>query len=1114
MHVGVEHASNSSVDEIYPDEPDHADEINNDGVSAAQSYSFTCDSCATPIKPADDRYYCRSCDLDNSSFDLCSSCFGSRKHAAKCHALALVRPSHLRKELVYGNSAAMTLRNRLLCRRERTAIRRVGEPFCVGVSYWNLYYGARSLASTLATSFGVERGAHVAICGDNSAEWVIADLACIFGGFVSVSMHTSWTPEVMAEAISSCGARVLLCDSVQRGKVSSVPIVEFGSADWNTHCTVPPAKWRDIVVRPAAEAFTLCFTSGTTGGPLKAAIIPDSILIQELSSHPTQPSIQLMYLPLAQMTQRALTYGVLGGSGILYLPSNRGSLFDDCRACEPTFFQGPPRVWQDLYDQFNIFMASTECESRKHAVGVFSKKLGTRLKAVSTGSAATPQNVLDWMQECFGDIARVEEGYGCTEAGTIAFRGVLTFGVQVRLQDVPEMGYTKADKPFPRGVLWVKTKEMAIGYFGQESSSSFSPDGFFCTGDIVEYDQRLKRIKIIDRQKNFFKLSQGQYVSPEQIESVLLGSELISKVFVDGESTHSYVVAVVIPNTSLLQKMMVDIPSQSEEAVVLGEVMRIARKGRKLKPFEIPRGIILEKNDCWNPETGLYTQSMKQNRNALRVKYRQAIQELYATLDATSWKELATDTETTNESDNTLEIKLEKVISQALGISKNDLAREDSLALFSVDSLSMVRLSSLINQIFSKYIGATDLYKHTFNTLLQYLSGTVDRGAPICKEEINWQTETQIEPDIVRHFNEHREESHSEGIHIFLTGATGFIGIHLLKELLGQYSPPTKVYCLVRASNSSPLERIAESITKYRVRISREELQARVIPVPGDLGDFKMSIEDNLWQELGNNIGTIYHCGAKVSVVSPLEQLQAANRRGTLEVIRLACLGAKKRLIYLSSISALGDKMEGMKFQLEPKEISLSNYGKTKRIGDILCSRASKQLGLDVTILRLGTIGYNSETGAHNKLDIYSMFLHSLLHSKTAPGDLELGGVISLLPVEYTAKLIVNLGVDKARTTAKSYILASPFPTPAITQIIQWATELGHPVAPVPLDEWRTITKALGETSPLYPVSEYFLSGEFPFLEPEYEWLTGTTRQLLSGCPVLTKESFSRFLQY
>jgi long-chain acyl-CoA synthetase len=89
-----------------------------------------------------------------------------------------------------------------------------------------------------------------------------------------------------------------------------------------------------------------------------------------------------------------------------------------------------------------------------------------------------------------------------------------------------------------------------MGYYKQDelTKETITADGWLKTGDIVEINSQTLSIRLIDRKKNIFKLSQGEYVAPDKVENLYLGSPLVTEVFVHGESTHHFAVAIVTPN--------------------------------------------------------------------------------------------------------------------------------------------------------------------------------------------------------------------------------------------------------------------------------------------------------------------------------------------------------------------------------------------------------------------------------------------------------------------------------------------------------------------------------------------------------------------------------------
>jgi long-chain acyl-CoA synthetase len=118
--------------------------------------------------------------------------------------------------------------------------------------------------------------------------------------------------------------------------------------------------------------------------------------------------------------------------------------------------------------------------------------------------------------------------------------------VELCIESVPEYEYTVEDKPNPRGELLMRGPIIFKEYFRnpEETAKTIEPDGWFHTGDIVEVDS-MGRFKIIDRKKNVLKLAQGEYISPERIENVYMGStNLIAMAFVHGDAKEASLVAV------------------------------------------------------------------------------------------------------------------------------------------------------------------------------------------------------------------------------------------------------------------------------------------------------------------------------------------------------------------------------------------------------------------------------------------------------------------------------------------------------------------------------------------------------------------------------------------
>ena len=120
--------------------------------------------------------------------------------------------------------------------------------------------------------------------------------------------------------------------------------------------------------------------------------------------------------------------------------------------------------------------------------------------------------------------------------------------------DVPELGYTSKDMNEqgqwqPRGEICLKGPCVFIGYYKDvaKTKEAIDEEGWLHTGDIGTLIPETGAVKIIDRKKNIFKLNQGEYVTAEKVEAVYLKEGKLEELFLHGDSTQHYCIAVIIP---------------------------------------------------------------------------------------------------------------------------------------------------------------------------------------------------------------------------------------------------------------------------------------------------------------------------------------------------------------------------------------------------------------------------------------------------------------------------------------------------------------------------------------------------------------------------------------
>ncbi|NKX88034.1 non-ribosomal peptide synthetase [Nocardia coubleae] len=238
-----------------------------------------------------------------------------------------------------------------------------------------------------------------------------------------------------------------------------------------------------------------------------------------------------------------------------------------------------------------------------------------------------------------------------------------------------------------------------------------------------------------------------------------------------------------------------------------------------------------------------------------------------------------------------------------------------------------------------------------------------------------------------------------EPANILLTGATGFLGSFLLRELL-EHTTAT-VHCLVRAADAhTALDRVVATAAGYGIEVDR----ARLAGVPGDLARPQLGIDPRRFAELADRIDVIYHNGALVNHLEPYGRMREANVGGTTEVLRLATTTRVKAVHYVSTTSVLA----GIP-QADGVPAGLPGYALTKWVAEQLMHTAAER-GVPIAVYRPGLITGDSRTGVAPAEDAWWTMLRSMLVLGTAVDVRSVA--IGMAPVDYVAAGIVRRSRD------------------------------------------------------------------------------------------------------
>ena len=300
---------------------------------------------------------------------------------------------------------------------------------------------------------------------------------------------------------------------------------------------------------------------------------------------------------------------------------------------------------------------------------------------MATGAAPLSKEVHEFLQVVFG--CPVQQGYGMTEnfgaavAQPLGYTALGNVGgplpcTEVKLMDTEdytagdvypatkeafEAQYSwkgdfdpaKAGKNIQRGEVCLRGSNVMVGYYKMDKETKETiVDGWLHTGDIGMWNAD-GSLQIIDRKKAMFKLSQGEYVSPEAVEGAVGTSKWVGQVMVYGNSFETCVVAVVVPDVEVLAKWVkankgddvsiADALAMPDVKKMVLDDMVACGKSQKLRSFELPKDLTFETEvnqlgQGFTVENDMLTPSMKLKRPQITKKYHKAFDDMYAALKA------------------------------------------------------------------------------------------------------------------------------------------------------------------------------------------------------------------------------------------------------------------------------------------------------------------------------------------------------------------------------------------------------------------------------------------------------------------------------------------------
>jgi thioester reductase-like protein len=286
---------------------------------------------------------------------------------------------------------------------------------------------------------------------------------------------------------------------------------------------------------------------------------------------------------------------------------------------------------------------------------------------------------------------------------------------------------------------------------------------------------------------------------------------------------------------------------------------------------------------------------------------------------------------------------------------------------------------------------------------------------------------------------------------IFLTGATGYLGAFLLRDLLRLTR--AEIFCLVRSATvEEGKSRLRKSLEAYD--LWDEDLGERITVVPGDLSRPLLGLSPEQFDRLAAGIDAVFHNGALVSLASPYEALKAANVCGTREVLRLACQSKIKPVHYISTVSVFDlANRRGSAPILEGDSLDhggrlFGGYAQSKWVAERLVVMA-RDRGLPVAIYRPGRIIGAAATGAWGTDDFICGLIKACVELGLAP-DLDVP--VEMVPVDYVSGAAVRLSL-RPESLGQAFHLVNPA-VGRLSELLDGSRTFGYPLRKVSYSEW------------------------------------------------------------
>lgn len=411
---------------------------------------------------------------------------------------------------------------------------------------------------------------------------------------------------------------------------------------------------------------------------------------------------------------------------------------------------------------------------------------------------------------------------------------------------------------------------------------------------------------------------------------------------------------------------------------------------------------------------------------------------------------------------NLTEERIIASIKKKLNISEFGI--DDNIFDFGADSLSIINILTDLFQ-YQLDLKVYDLYRYpTVRSLSDHLLNRTEitKEIPTTEyEELNKLVENFPKTTDTRTISTPKT--------ILLTGATGFLGSHILAKLLDTPQQIQKIYCAVRKKeNRLPDQRLKDRMHFYFGDSYDDKIQDFVEVIDSDINETDLGIEPSTFSKLLQQVDTVIHCAANVKHYGNYDDFEKTNIVGTRNILKF-CQMANSSLHYISTMTISGnylvkqnlDKIVFHENSFFQNQSFASNvYSKSKLIAESIVLRGI-QSGLNATIYRIGDLTgrYSDGFFQQNIQDnaIYTR-LKSMLEIGAIP-DTILKNLLEFTPVDYAAEAVCKI-LYATENNHRIFHIYNPNMIQT-SVLLEWMKGLGFTMTVKPQDEFIDLVKQL-----------------------------------------------------